>query len=194
MKNQTHPFWLAALTLSFLLTSCVPSLNPLYTPETLVFREDLLGVWKEKPQDKESWNFTKADEKSYNVTIIEANGGEISKLEGRLVKLEDSLFLDLSPSDDGLKDKDLGAFYLASLIPGHLILKVKIGAKLELQTLDPDNLQKHLAASPNSLAHIFVQKDRLVITASTADLQKFVKKHANNSEFWSETSPYKKQD
>ena len=161
MKNQTHPFWLAALTLSFLLTSCVPSLNPLYTPETLVFREDLLGVWKEKPQDKESWNFAKADEQSYKVTIIEAGGGEISKLEGRLVKLENSLFLDLSPSEDGLEDKDLGAFFKAALIPGHLILKVKIGSKLELQTLNPDALKEHLAASPDSLAHMFVQKDRL---------------------------------
>ncbi len=192
MKNKSLTISLLTFAVSLLLSACVPTLHPLYTPETIVFREDLLGVWKEAPDDKESWSFAKADENTYKVTIVDSDG--ISKFEGRLVKLDDLLFLDLSPLEDSLKNAGLGAFYKASLIPGHLILKVKLGNKLDLQLFEAEALEDLLSKSPGALAHTFVQKDRLVITATTAELQKFVKAHGNSSTLWSKPSDFKKQD
>ena len=54
---------LKLLTLSFLVmfTSCVPSLNPVYTEQDLIFDSALLGVWTDK-DSKETWELTKADE------------------------------------------------------------------------------------------------------------------------------------
>jgi hypothetical protein len=186
MKKQMRSFSAALLVLCGLLIGCVPSLNPLYTAETTVFRDDLVGVWKENSQDEEGWTFAKAEDKSYTVTIQEKE--DSSKFEGRLVKLDDSLFLDLFPAGDAFTGTKIGDFYKASLVPGHLILKIKIGPQLELQMLEPGRLAEHLKNNPKSLAHVFSEKERLVITASTEDLQKFFKQHAKNAAFWNESS------
>ena len=165
-----------------LLSACVPSLHPLYSPETIVFREELIGVWKENPQDEESWTFTKRDEeKSYALVIREDKRD--SSLHARLVKLDEHHFLDLVADADTLNEK-VGDLYRASLIPGHLTMKVKLGAKLEIQMLDPEKLKELLKASPKALAHTYIEKDYLVITASTEELQAFMKKHAESKELW----------
>ena len=175
---------LPLLTLAALLTACVPSLQPLYTPETTVFREELIGIWKEKPQeDEESWTFTKGENNTYELNIREKD--ESSRLEVRLVKLGEHLFLDLFPNGDALENTKLGDFYRASLVPAHLIIKVKLGAKLEMQLMQPEKLEEMLKGSPGALAHTFVGKEnRLVITASTAELQAFMKKQADSKELW----------
>ena len=178
MKKILTPFCALAL----LLSACVTSLHPLYTPDTTVFREELVGIWKEKPDDDESWTFTKADNNSYKLVIKEDD--ESSVLHARLVKLGDNHFLDLAPDGDMLKNAKIGGFYHATLVPGHLILKVKLGDKLELNLLDHDKLKKFLAANPKALAHTLAEDDRLVITAPTAELQAFFKKHSASAELW----------
>jgi hypothetical protein len=167
------------------LAGCIPSLHPLYTEETMVFREELIGAWKEKPQDEDSWTFVKGEKSSYRLTIQEKEKSSV--LEARLVKLGDQLFLDLTPDGDALKNAKLGEFYCAALIPGHLILKVKLGGKLELQFLEPEKLQEFLKANPDALAHTEVE-DRLIITATTPALQAFFKKHADTKELWGEAA------
>ena len=166
------------------LSACVPSLHPLYTAETMVFRDELIGIWKEKPQEEESWTFTKREDgKSYLLVIKDEKRD--SSFEARLVKLGDHLFLDLIADGDSLKDK-VGDLYRASLIPGHLIMKVKLGAKLELQMLESGKLEELLKAAPKTLAHTHIENDYLVITAATAELQAFFKKHAESKELWGE--------
>lgn len=177
---------LPLVAMALVLTACVPSLHPLYTAETMVFREELIGIWKEKPQEEEGWTFSKGENNVFSVTISEKE--ESSKFEGRLVKLGETLFLDLFPSNEPINQAKLGLLYRSSLIPGHLILKVKLGAKLELQMLEPDKLKEFLAASPKALAHTELEKDYLVLTASTEELQAFMKKHANSTELWGEAT------
>jgi hypothetical protein len=46
-----------------LVAGCIPSLNPLYTDENIVFEPALVGVWKQ-PQGTARWEFTKLDDKS----------------------------------------------------------------------------------------------------------------------------------
>lgn len=178
-------FLLPALALAILFSACVPSLQPLYTAETTIFREELVGIWKEKPEDEdESWTFTKGENNTYLLNIKDRKTS--SKFEVRLVKLGEHLFLDLFPSGETINDSPIDDFYKAALIPGHLILKVKLGAKLEMRLLEPDKLATLLKAEPKSLAHTFIEKDRLIITATTADLQAFFRKHAASDEIWGE--------
>ncbi|HEX7862627.1 MAG TPA: hypothetical protein VF773_19995 [Verrucomicrobiae bacterium] len=179
MKKTILPL----LAIALLLTACVPTLHPLYTPDTTVFREELIGIWKEKPDEEESWTFTKADQNTYKVTLQEKD--DTSILDGRLVKLGDQLFLDLSPDGAVLENAKIGTFYRVALIPGHLIVKVnKLGANLEMQMLDYDKVKKFLETNPKALAHTFLDEDRLVITAPTPELQAFIKKHGNSKELW----------
>lgn len=178
MKKTILPL----LALTLLLAACVPSLQPLYTPETTVFREELIGIWKEKPHDDESWTFTKHDDTTYKLKIEEKD--DSSLLTARLVKLGDQHFLDLTPDGDMLENAKIGEFYRAALIPGHLILKVKLGAKLELQLIQPEKLEELLKANPKALTHTILDGDRLVLTATTAELQAFFKKHGDSKELW----------
>jgi hypothetical protein len=181
---------LPLLTVAVLLTACVPSLQPLYTPETLVFREELIGIWKEKPDDEDSWTFSKADNNVYHLTIREKDAS--SQFDARLVRLGEHHFLDLYPKSDALEAAKLGDFYRATLVPGHLIIKVKLGAKLEMQLTQPNNLDKMLKADPKALAHTYIDSDRLLITATTADLQAFIKKHAESNELWADPGTMQK--
>jgi hypothetical protein len=178
MKKLLLP--LLALTLFFV--ACVPSLQPLYTAETTVFREELIGIWKEEPQKEDSWTFTKGENNTYKLTIREDNSSSI--LEAHLVKLGEHLFLDLYPASEPLENAKFGAFYRAALVPGHLIIKVKLGEKLQLQLTEQERLSEFLKANPKALAHTFVEGDRLVLTATTAELQAFFKKHADTKTLW----------
>jgi hypothetical protein len=173
---------LPLLAVAVIFCACVPSLQPLYTAETTVFREELVGIWKEEPQKEDNWTFTKGENNAYNLTIREDN--ESSIFEARLVKLGEHLFLDLYPSSEPIQNAKFGNFYRAALVPGHLILKVNLGEKLQLKLIEPDKLGEFLKANPKALAHTFVEGDRMVITASTADLQAFFKKHADTKELW----------
>ena len=175
-------FLSAGVTSLIFLAACVPSVNPLYTEETIVFRPELVGAWKEKADSDESWNFTKADNNSYSVVIQDKDS--LSTFTGHLVKLDDSLFLDLIPTEDALEKTKVGGMYRVALIPGHLFAKVKLGKTLELQLLHPDRFKEFLQANPKALAHSFPEKDRPVITASTEELQKFFKKEAETRKLW----------
>jgi hypothetical protein len=181
---------LPLVALAVLLTACVPSLQPLYTPDTIVFREELIGIWKEKPDDEDSWTFSKGENNTYNLNLREKDASSL--FDVRLVKLGEHHFVDLSPKGDALEAAKLGDFYRAALVPGHLIIKVKLGAKLEMQILQPENLDKMLKADPKILAHTYVESDRLVLTATTADLQAFIKKHAESKELWGDPAVMQK--
>jgi hypothetical protein len=188
---KRHPLFSSLGLVSLLfLAACIPSVNPLYTQETIVFRPELLGVWKEKPESEESWNFTKAENNAYTLVIQEKDSS--SPLEGYLVKLGDTLFLDLFPTEDVLEKSKIGAMYRSALIPGHLIVKVTLGKTLQLQMLNPDRFTEFLGREPKALAHALPDKERVVITASTDELQKFFKKHADTRTLWGDPGVFQK--
>jgi len=179
-----HRFILQILSLAapILLAACVPSVNPLYTADTIAFRPELLGAWKEKPESEDSWTFTKSGENAYTVVIQDKESS--STFAGHLVKLDDTLYLDLFPTEDVLEKAKVGGMYRVALIPGHLFAKIKLGKTLEIQMLNPDGFKEFLSANPKAIAHAVPEPDRFVITAPTDELQKFFKKHAETRSLW----------
>jgi hypothetical protein len=192
VRSRFAHFKSLCLLAVLLLNACVPSLHPLYTADTIIRRDEIIGVWKEKPDSTEVWTFTKADDKGYKLVHEEKEGAQ-SIMDVRVVKLGESLFLDLFAADAPLQEAKIGDFYKSSLLRGHLFAKVKIGTTLELQFLDPDKLKKLLAEEPRALQHTLVNEDELVLTAATADLQKFFKKHTDNAALWGEAGKLNKQ-
>ncbi len=64
------------------------------------------------------------------------------------------------------------------LVPAHTFPKVtRIDPVLEMAFLDPDRLEKLLNQDPAALRHEKTADKRIVITASTADLQRFIIAH-----------------
>jgi len=175
---------IATLGAAALLCSCIPSVNPFYTARDVVFDPRLPGTWQEKdqPDHPEVWQFESATNKMYRLTVTEKEDKQ-GKFDAHLFKLRQEYFLDLIPSDCdyATNQADLVA---ASMFPGHLLVHVsQLEPELKLAFFDFDWLQKYLEQNPKALAH-HQEGDRIVLTAGTRDLQKFVLKHLGEGELF----------
>lgn len=187
--------------LAILLGGCVPviSLHPLYTQDSLIFDEHLLGTWLENPSDTDSaWQFTPLDqadadtlpdalkndaEKVYHLSLTDPEGRQGSFF-ACLVKLDSHYFLDIFPDvlPSGHDDpQQAELFYNAFFfVRAHTFLKVNLsGNRLTLWVTDDEKMSALLDARPSPLAFESVD-DRPILTASSKDLQGFISKYAND--------------
>jgi hypothetical protein len=168
---------IALAAAAVLLCSCIPSVNPFYTDQDVVFDARLLGEWQEKDKsdNPDVWKFESATNKTYKLTVTEKEGKQ-GKFNAHLFKLKQEYFLDLIPDDChyATNQADLVA---ASMYPGHLLVRVpQIEPELKLAFFDFDWLGKFIKKTPKALAH-HKEGDHIVLTAGTRDLQRFVLKH-----------------
>jgi len=192
---------LAFYGLAVLLAGCVPvvSLHPLFTKDTIVYEEKLLGTWVEdsnKPQIV--WEFAALEEnaaerlpaemreaiqKCYRVNLIDDKGRKGS-FAACLVKLQDKLFLDVLPDTFPSGEQDAEQMKLAYnaffFVPVHTFVRVSaIGEQLKIRLTDDEEFKKLLKAQPKAVRFDMID-DRPVLTASTADLQVFLAKYADD--------------
>lgn len=178
---------LAAATL--LLAVCFPSVHPYYTEKDLVFEPRLVGDWCEKEKEQESavWRFVKKDDLSYDLTIREKDGKE-GQFVARFFKLKGESFLDLIPAKCDYVETQ-AEIVACAMLPGHLLVRVvQTDAELGFAFFDWDWLDKLLKENPQALAHLR-QDDRVVITAPTKALQRFVLKHVGQGEMFDDLQP-----
>jgi hypothetical protein len=187
---------------AFILPGCVYTLYPIYTEKDLVYDSKLEGIWG-TPGSKDSWKFenllqhgmapykNKAEwekqeiiksqlinKNSYLLTYTE--NGETRKMQANLDRLNDNLFLDIFPDDLNLKNK----FFENQYVPVHTYAKIKInGDRIELSFFNTDLLNKLLEQNTIRIKHESLQYYKL-ITASTDELQKFVKKYADRPDLF----------
>ena len=178
---------LAAATL--FLAACYPSVHPYYTEKDLVFEPRLVGDWCEKERDQESavWRFAKKDDLSYDLTIREQDGKE-GQFVARFFKLKGESFLDLIPAKCDYVETQ-AEIVACAMVPGHLLVRVvQKDAELGLAFFDWDWLDKLLKENPQALAHLR-EDDRVIITAPTRALQRFVLKHVGQGEMFDDLEP-----
>jgi hypothetical protein len=60
-----------------------------------------------------------------------------------------------------------------------------------MRVMNPEKVKKILENDPNLTKHEIVQ-ERLLLTASTEELQKLMKAHANDEDFFGESSEWKR--
>ena len=170
--------WALAVVLLAIITGCVPCLNPIYTDKDVIVDPALVGTWG-SGEPKEKWVFTKTAARSYKLAQTDGEGST-AEFDVRLVRLGDYRFLDLVVTNADEKHFRLNGFAAFSLIPGHLVLLVhEIEPKLKISAMNPDWLREWLEKNSKSIEHRKFGEDRYVILASTADLQKFVLRHAS---------------
>jgi hypothetical protein len=185
MKVKKILFYLLAV----LLGGCVPvmSLHSLYTKENLVFEEKLLGTWVDDPNSPETiWEFTRIDKtkKEYKL-IISDDENKKGSFVAHLVKLEDSLFLDVFPDEFPCDTEDPNKtdwlYNVFFLVPVHTFIKIdSIEPQLKMRLTDDDKMEELLKEDPNAVKHTSIE-DKLILTASTEELQAFVLKYADDS-------------
>ncbi len=164
------------LILSFLLmfAGCVPSLNPLYTEQDLIFDAALLGVWTDK-DSIETWELMKADEKQYKLVYTDEDG-KTGEFTAHLLKADGKTFLDLAPVEPLLPQND---FYKGHFLPIHTFALISQTAPtVQISFLEPEWLRKFLAKNPTALRHAKME-DEMLLTASPKELQKFLLAHLN---------------
>ncbi|PKK82010.1 MAG: hypothetical protein CVT49_15890 [candidate division Zixibacteria bacterium HGW-Zixibacteria-1] len=160
------------ISCTLIMCGCLTvSLNPFYENKDLVFEQSLLGTWAEKDGDTHVV-FEMAGEKAYIMTNIEYE--QESRFEAHLFRSGGELFLDLYPRDPGVNINDL---YRDHLIGVHSFYRVhQIEPMLVVSTIEYDWLKKYLSENPGELSSVMAG-DKLVLTASPADLQAFILKH-----------------
>ncbi len=169
---------------------CVPSLYELYTEDTLVFDPKLVGCWQ--TEKGELWCFTRrANTSGYDLTIVEESEKR-SYMLAYLVEIGPHRFLDISPKES--KRPDLGGWQEYHLQPVHTFYLVEATEpNLMLAAMMPEAMEKLLEEKPTLLKHEKV-RDRLILTASTPQLQEFLSKPEMVDQVFGEAAalkPYK---
>jgi len=181
---NTRRFILYSVTV--LLGGCVPviSLHSLYTEKDVLFEEKLLGTWSQDSNET-TWEFTRADEpnNAYKLIFSDEEDKKGSFI-AHLVKLQSRLFLDVYPSElpweSNDSDKTDWPYNSVFLIPAHTFLKIdSIEPRLKMRMTLESKMEELLKDSPDAVKHTFVG-DRLVLTASTKELQAFILKYADD--------------
>lgn len=158
------------LTAALLIAGCVPSLHSIVTEKTLTYDPALVGRWE--AQDT-AWTITgDPNDKSYAIAIIESENKQ-SPLTGRLVEIQGKRFLDLYPSGDA--KLNTGDWFNAHLLPVHGFWKLdKAETGFTLSVMNPDTIKDLLAGNPQLIKHEVVEEDRIVLTDTPENLQKFL--------------------
>jgi|SRR5579864_1611543 len=151
------------------------SLYPLYGDRDLVYEEGLVGTWY---IDDDDWRviFSRAGE-GYQVTIEEKDGSEwkeASVVDCFLVRLDGSLFVDLSKSGEAIRGH---AYFIITLDGGTDTLQA---------TWFKNDWLEEKVVDEAALQHLDVPGTGTVITAPTRELQRFVRKYAHDPDAFEE--------
>ena len=183
-----------SITILFILclAGCVPSLHQLYTSNTLVYDPTIVGTWQ---QEEERWQFVgNPDDKSYELTVTEKNGKQ-SKLKVHLVEVDGQRFFDFYLADD--PEIEAGDWTKFHLLAVHLFFKVQKTENIfKVAAMEPDDIEKMLKEKPEWVKHEIVKDDRVVLTDTPENLQKFLLEGLKTEGFFgdpTELTPFKEQ-
>lgn len=200
MKKLLTPLCLASLAI--FMSSCVYSLFPVYTEDTLVFLPELIGTWSTPGSTQEFMKFTAASksdssalsaaiarglyqtDKAYFLQIREDHTDVIYL--AHLAKIGNDLFLDLYPYNDVCSVQN------DNYLPLHTFYKVQIkDKKLSIISFDLDKLNKLFEANMVRLRHEMVN-GTVLITAQPSDMQKFLARYSQDQEVFENPETYVK--
>ena len=188
--------------LAALMGGCVPvmSLRPLYTKENVVFDRKLLGTWMDDPNEPEiTWQFKSIDkpENAYKL-IFTGEDGMKGSFVAHMLKLQDKLFLDVYPSELPWDPEDPNEiewpYNTLFLIPNHTFVKIdSAGPRLKMRLMLETQLKELIEEDPDAIEHVVVE-DRLILTASTKELQAFVLKCADGDKVFTDEIVLERKD
>jgi hypothetical protein len=177
-------YWTALAAALTLMCGCIPSVEPFYRQEDVSFDQRLLGRWHEKGKADaaETWEFEAAAEKAYKLTVTDKDGKK-GIFNAHFFKLKEHSFLDLIPAECEFAPNQADLVG-AAVFPGHLLVRVsQIGPEFHYAFFNFDWLSKFLEKNPNAVAH-HAEDKRIVLTASTRELQRFVLEHGGEHELF----------
>lgn len=165
---------------AWMIAGCIPCLYPIYTEKDIRYDPALLGTWSEEG-DKPSWVFTEGENHSYRLVFTDGED-RVATFTVHLVDVRGTQFLDLVPTE---ADIDLNELLVWNLVPVHTFMRVdEIGPRLKLVFMDVDWLTQHLEKHPCVLKHHELEDERILLTARTRALRRFIFKHLKTEDAW----------
>jgi hypothetical protein len=189
-RNLPDRGLLVALLSVLFLSACIPSLQPFYTEKDLVFEPALVGSFGES-DGSATWTFTKSADREYKLTIRDKEKN--SSFVTHLFKLGNDHFIDLYAVKESLDDCSREDFFKASLVPGHLVLKVPSSSPLSLQVMDEDAIKEYLKNNKGAVPHSFIESDRLVFTGSSEQMREFLRRISAEEKCWGKPAEFQKR-
>ncbi len=182
------------LLIILMLPGClVKSLHPFYTEKDVIFKKELTGTWTDA--DSSVWNIQRHKQstgllnpakpgKSYDITFSDQKGS--ATFLAHLFQLDGQLYLDFSPSEV-FCGNDLAGFHMVGT---HSLAKVELaGGKITIRWYNEEWLAGLFNKNRIRINHERVPYDpdiddpsshQIILTASTAELQKFIVKYGND--------------
>ena len=150
-----------------ILTGCTPksvSIQPLYSDDTIVFEEALLGKWFD---NEVVWEFKGGSEYGYDIRVFDMFE---SNFKGYLVELDGMLYLDLFPESNVMCSE----FYADHYQPMHTIMRIdQIEPVLQMSGMNTAETRRILEENDINIDFADIGND-LVFTASTVSMQDLV--------------------
>ncbi len=175
-----------AIVASLIAGCVVTSVYPYYKAKDVSFDAALLGKWI--PADvtnastaEEFWTFEKISDHAYQLTTVE---NKTNHYDAVLFNLGGATFLDCLTRERS-----------EIQTPSHILLRTGfVQSQLKMELLDYKWLGNVIEKNPRAIRHIIVASEagtdsgggQLVLTADTAELQKFILKHLKTKDAWSD--------
>lgn len=173
---------LAASLLAVVVSSgcLVVSMQPVYEPETIAFDPALLGAWASADDDT-TLTFERGEWHSYHVTV--EKGSDRLRLSARLTRVGARLYLDATPLD--------GTDLPALTLPVHGCFRLELGEEgLSLAELNYEWLERKTRTGEAALPVVLDGRRNFVITASTAELRRWLVEHGETDGAFSPPTPF----
>lgn len=164
------PRVIIVLLVCFLMTGCLRSFNPFYSPQTLVSMPDLNGEWIDT-ENQDIWVFQPSGFSSFDVVLKKEKVS--AKLIGNTMKLGAFTYIDLFPKDYE-KGDFRNDFYKFHFLPVHTLSKIRVdGDRLELAMLDVRLLTSKIEAGTIDIEYTKIDEEYF-LSGSTEKIQKFL--------------------
>lgn len=179
---------------AFSLSGCVIwSFYPFYSEKDLFENDILTGKWMD--EDSLVWNFTHPVIKAENSELIDKKlyilnltdyDNKNTKYKVSLFKLGNTFFLDFYIEEienwSSAESKSDITWWSVHVLPVHSIAKLHFSAdSLNISWFDPNWLEDQINGKKIKIRHE-KNGDNLLLTAKTNDLQKMIRKYAENEE------------
>ncbi len=189
---KTKSIILTALLVITMSSCLVKSLHPFYTEKDIVYKPELNGKWQ--GADSTTWEirqhtvfagFGKDNKPSNCYDILYTDKKGTSKFLAHLFSLDKQLYLDFYLPD--MEGQDLAVMHM---VPAHTLAKVELGKdQITIKWYNEEWLVKLFNENRIRIGHERIPYDlddknpdnfQVVLTAPTADLQKFIIKYGND--------------
>lgn len=193
---------LAILVLLLGLSSCLSTVQPIFTEKDLVFDQKLIGKWRYESKSYSGFveitNATRKDlaeqpglaklaAKTYLLRYRNTEGVVEAAYFGFMVKLGDKYYMDYYPAETPAT-MNYDPFYKNHYLKMHTcyLLSIKKDNAFELKQFDETYMKKLIADKKIRVRHETREDGSFVVTASTEELQQYITKYSDVPEAYYE--------